>query len=87
MKYVTTERFIVSSNTADAQKKYADNYDAVFRHKESPEGDPEAPEECANSDGIECRVRGYLYECQTCKCLHMDPTGHQHHALYDPESP
>ncbi len=41
MKYLTEERFIVSSNTKEALRNYADNYDRIFGEPECscPHGD------------------------------------------------
>lgn len=69
MKYVTTERFIVSSNTTDAQKKYRDNYDSVFRQEEPKDGDIVDVYECASCGALRVVPEGVKVpgvQCDKC---------------------
>lgn len=69
-KYISEERFIVSSNSKEAIKNYADNYDRIFGKKAEhvdgyivpncPGCTDGAPEKAPDSDAIECRLRSYV---------------------------
>lgn len=65
-KYISEERFIVSSNTKEAIKNYADNYDRIFGKKDEEETHEGSPPYCPVScpvchpDAIVCRLSSYV---------------------------
>jgi hypothetical protein len=62
VKYINEERFIVSSNTSEAQKNYSDNYDRIFGEKpEAAHAECCTPQLCATC-GPDCggRDNGFI---------------------------
>lgn len=76
MRYLNEERFIVHSNTKEAMKNYADNYDRIFR-SEAP-----AEEPMPSSDGIEMRIVTITHFCKVCDAFVPDPENHQYHGVF-----
>jgi hypothetical protein len=53
-KYLSEERFIVTSNDKDSLRNYKDNYDRIFRQEETP------AEASKDNDAIECRLKLHM---------------------------
>lgn len=53
---------------------YRDGWDRVF----GAESEPEHPR---SSDGIDVRVKSWMWFCRVCDCYVSDPENHQFHAV------